>query len=72
MSTQEKKMSTYNISGSITIYLDFDIESDSEEQAFNDAVNELKDFYHLDSKGIKILPTHHSISIDAIETNTTI
>jgi hypothetical protein len=41
----------FNISGKLTIQIDFDITAENEEQALREAREKIKDFYHLDNIG---------------------
>lgn len=58
-------MKTFNIWGSIKIDIDFDVEAETEDQATKKAIEEIKDFYHLDSTG----SVPHSTSRNNVNTH---
>lgn len=58
-------MKTFNIWGSIKVDIDFDVEAKTEEQATKKAIEQIKDFYNLDSVG----SVCHSITKPNVDTN---
>ena len=60
-------MKEFQIIGTITIPFNFEIEAESEEMARQEAIDSLRDDYHLDVNGYNHEPDEVVVELDAIE-----